>query len=317
MTRAWLKPLGLLLALVAAAAFVRYASHALAGTDVSALLNRRVIAACSALTLLYALLIPTSAIAWRWLLRTMGGSIEYTKALGIMALTQFGKYLPGNVAQHIGRVALLNRQGVAMPTVLFSIAYEMLLTMVACAHLGALTFLWAPPAALAARSIAQWRFPLIVFVTLGAVIALLAAPRLAAWLARRRGGAKEALSRLHLDVPTVAGCYAIYAANFLIVGAGLWLVSRVLTPTGAAPGVVFLTGAFAGSWILGFMAPGAPAGLGIREALLSAWLSGSMQASEIVVLVVILRIATSLGDLLNFLIGGILLRHDARAKHSA
>lgn len=317
MSRAWLKPLGLLLALVAAAAFIRYANRALTGADLSALLNRRVIAACAALTLLYALLIPTSAVAWRWLLRTMGSTIGYTKTLGIMAVTQFGKYLPGNVAQHIGRVALVNRQGIAMPTVLFSIAYEMLLTLVACAHLGALTFLWAPPAALAAREIAQWRLPLIVLITLGAVIALLAAPRLAAWLTRRRGGAKEAVSRLHLDVPTVAGCYAIYAANFFIVGTGLWLVSHVLAPGGAAPGVVFLTGAFAGSWILGFMAPGAPAGLGIREALLSAWLSGSMPAREIVVLVVILRIATSLGDLLNFLMGGILLRHDARAKSAA
>jgi hypothetical protein len=62
-----------------------------------------------------------------------------------------------------------------------------------------------------------------------------------------------------------------------------------------------MTGAFAGSWILGFVAPGAPAGLGIREAILSAWLSGSLPPAQIVLLVIALRIATTLGDLFNFM----------------
>ena len=314
MTRAWFKPLGILLALVAAAAFIRYANHALAGKDLSVLLDTRVMAACAALTLLYALLIPTTAAAWQWLLGTMGQPIDYRGALGILAVTQFGKYLPGNVAQHIGRAALAHRQGVAMPVALFSMAYEMLLTLVACAHLGALTFLWAPPAALAAWKITHWRLPLIVLITFTAVAALVAAPRLAVMLSRRRGGSSETLPRLHLDASTIAGCYGIYVVNFLIVGIGLWLVACGLTKQGATPGIFFLTGAFAGSWILGFMAPGSPAGLGIREALLSAWLSGSMSASQIVVLVVALRIATSLGDLLNFLIGGMLLRRIPRRE---
>lgn len=315
MKRAWFRLFGLLLALTAAVAFVRYAHHALAGKDLSALLDHRVMAACLALTLLYALLIPTTAAAWKWLLGTMARPIAYAKALGILAMTQFGKYLPGNIAQHIGRVALVHQQGVALPIALVSVAYEMLLTLVACAHLGALTFLWAPPAALASWQITHWRLPLIVIITLGAAAALAIAPRAATWLAGHRSEAGADIPRLHLDIPTVAGCYGIYVANFLLVGTGLWLVAEALmAPTGAPPGLLFLTGAFAGSWILGFMAPGAPAGLGIREALLSAWLSGSMPASQIVVLVVALRIATSLGDLLNFLIGGMLLRRVSQGQ---
>lgn len=318
MKRVWFRLAGLLLALAAAVAFIRYAHHALIGKDLSALLDRQVMTSCLALTLLYALLIPTTAAAWKWLLGTMAQPIAYAKALGILAMTQFGKYLPGNVAQHIGRVALVHRQGVALPVALVSIAYEMLLTLVACAHLGALTFLWAPPAALANWQITHWRLPLIVVITIGAAAALAVAPRTATWLANRRSEATTDIPRLHLDIPTVAGCYGIYVANFFLVGIGLWLVAVALTKsTGAPPGFLFLTGAFAGSWILGFMAPGAPAGLGIREALLSAWLSGSMPASQIVLLVVALRIATSLGDLLNFLAGSVLLRSASQGKAQA
>jgi hypothetical protein len=301
---------GLLLAFAAAVAFVRYAHHALAGKDLSALLGSRVMVSCLALTLLYALLIPTTAAAWKWLLDTMAQPIAYSKAFGILAMTQFGKYLPGNIAQHIGRVALVHRQGIALPVALVSVAYEMLLTLVASAHLGALTFLWGPPAALASWQITHWRLPLILIITLGAAAALAVAPYAANWLASRRTEVATAIPRLHLNIPTVAKCYGIYIANFLLVGGGLWLVAKALMePANASPGLLFLTGAFAGSWILGFLAPGAPAGLGIREALLSAWLSGSMPAEQIVVLVVALRIATSLGDLLNFLAGSMLLRH--------
>jgi uncharacterized membrane protein YbhN (UPF0104 family) len=81
--------------------------------------------------------------------------------------------------------------------------------------------------------------------------------------------------------------------------------------------VVFLTGAFASSWILGFLAPGAPAGLGIREAILSAWLSGALPPAQVVMLVVALRIATSVGDLLNFMLGSAWLRHAHRIGNTA
>jgi uncharacterized membrane protein YbhN (UPF0104 family) len=93
-----------------------------------------------------------------------------------------------------------------------------------------------------------------------------------------------------------------------MIGYGLWLVAGSLTPAGVlVPGPVFFIGAFASSWILGFVAPGAPAGLGIREAMLSAWLSGVLPPVEVVLLVVALRIATTLGDLINFIWGSVVL----------
>jgi hypothetical protein len=303
-----LRLLGWLFALAAALYFLRYASHALSGRDLSGLLDRHVLTSMTVMTVLYMLLIPSTAAAWTWLLGAMGQPARYEKMLPILATTQFGKYLPGNVAQHIGRVALATRNGVQLPAALFSIAYELLLMLVACAHLSALTLLWAPPAALANWKVTEYRGPLLIVVTVGAVMALLLAPKVAAWLtrlrAKRNGEMRVGPISLHLDVRTVAACYVTYALNFCLVGAGLWLVSRALLSDAAAtPSWVFLTGAFASSWILGFVAPGAPAGLGVREALLSAWLSGSLPAAQVVLLVVSLRIATSLGDLLNFALG--------------
>jgi hypothetical protein len=310
MTKQLVRWLGLLLALAAGIYFVLYAHRALAGKDLSGLLDSNVLIATTAMTVLYILLIPTTALAWTWLLRAMEQQVSYKRMLPILATTQFGKYLPGNVAQHIGRIALATGAGVQLPAALFSVAYEMLLMLVACAHISALALLWAPPAALSQWTLAEYRLPLLAVVTLGAITALLLAPRLASLLARyranRRGTHDYVPPKLHLNVTTVVTCYAIYAINFCLVGGGLWLVTHALLlgslPT---PSLTFLIGAFAGSWVLGFIAPGAPAGLGIREAILSTWLSGALPAAQIVLLIVALRIATTLGDLINLIAGSI------------
>jgi len=307
-----LKGLGLLLALVAGGYFVVYAHRALAGKDLSALLDSRVLVATVCLTLLYTLSILTTALAWARLLRAMHQPAGLARLLPILATTQFGKYLPGNVAQHIGRIALARGMGVQMSPALLSVAYELLLALVASAHIGALTLLWAPPAALLQLQITQYRVPLLIVVTVGALAALLLAPRIAIWVTRLRNAApKEVIAaptRLHLDPATIGSCYALYASSFVMIGYGLWLVAGSLTPAGVlVPGPVFFIGAFASSWILGFVAPGAPAGLGIREAMLSAWLSGVLPPVEVVLLVVALRIATTLGDLINFIWGSVVM----------
>lgn len=309
-----LRVLGILLALAAGIYFVLYAHKALAGKDLSALLDGKVLLAGTCLTLLYALSIFTTAIAWTLLLRSMLQPARFGRLLPILATTQFGKYLPGNVAQHIGRIALARSAGVQLPPAVFSVAYELLLALVASAHIGALTLLWSPPAALLTWRITEYRLPLLVAVTVFAVAALWLAPSFAVWLGRLRAGQRSELesapARLHLDPTTVVACYALYACGFAMIGVGLWLVAHVLTgPTAHVPSVLFFVGAFASSWILGFIAPGAPAGLGIREAMLSAWLSGVLAPVDVVLLVVTLRIATTLGDLLNFAWGSVFMLH--------
>ncbi|NII12132.1 lysylphosphatidylglycerol synthase domain-containing protein [Oleiagrimonas sp. C23AA] len=316
-----LKVLGLVLAIGAGVYFVLYAHRALAGKHLSTLLNGSTLLALLGLIALYALLIPTTVVAWKWLLRTMQQSAGYTRLLAIMATTQFGKYLPGNVAQHIGRVALARQLDIPLSALLFSMAYEMLLMLVACSHVSAITLLWAPPGSMAHWSIMQYRLPLFVAVTLGAAVALMLAPRIAAWLARyrarKRGDADYTAPQLRLTPAAVLGCYLIYALNFCLVGIGLWLVAHALLDgTAPTPSLVFLTGAFASSWILGFLAPGAPAGLGVREAILSAWLADRLPPAQIVLLVVALRIATTTGDLLNFTWGSALMARLRLREHA-
>jgi uncharacterized membrane protein YbhN (UPF0104 family) len=64
-----------------------------------------------------------------------------------------------------------------------------------------------------------------------------------------------------------------------------------------------LTTAFALAWVVGFVTPGAPAGLGVREAVLLLLLAHGMGAANASLLILTLRIATTLGDMLCFILG--------------
>lgn len=311
----WLRVLGITLALIAGSYFVVHAHKALAGRDLSTLLDIKVLIASGLLTVCYALAIPITALGWLWILRMLGQPAGYGHLAPVLAVTQFGKYLPGNIAQHIGRVALVKPGSATMSAVILSMVYETLLSVVVCAHIGTLTLLWALPPELAEWDVIKFRQPLVVLITVFAIAVLSAVPkvasRVAAHRSKKRGAplADERPRNLRWNV--VIGCYALYALNIALTGGGLWLVAKALMgPNQPVPSILFMTGAFASTWILGFLAPGSPAGLGVREGILSAWFSAVMPASQAIMLILMLRVATTLGDLINFAWGSVVM-----AKH--
>lgn len=307
------KAAGLILASVASGYFVIHAHRALDGKDLSILLNGKVLAAMATLTLLYSASILTTGAAWSLQLRAMHQPHQYPRFLAILAITQFGKYLPGNVGQHIGRVALAGNHGVGLGAAILSVGYELLLALVASAHIAAIALLLNPPPNLINSELLRHRWLLLGLVMTGAAGALALAPHVAAWFVRLRApsgneGPPCPANTLRLDVKTILASYSMYASGVAIIGIGVWLVAQTVVSSGVSvPSAFFFIGAFACSWILGFAAPGAPAGLGVREAALSVLLSSVMPATEVVVLVVALRIATTVGDLLNFCWGSALL----------
>src|SRR5690606_31191651 len=98
-------------------------------------------------------------------LRNLDSPMRFGLANAILATTQFGKYLPGNVAHHLGRVVLAKKHGVSTGNTVMSMSYEILLTLLACAHVSAITLLWEPPGALADWPLANHRGLLIAIVT--------------------------------------------------------------------------------------------------------------------------------------------------------
>ena len=292
---------GIVLAVLALAYFARHAARTLKGQDLSSLFEGPGLWGMVALTALYAASIATTAAAWRWQLADVGHRASYGWTITVLAVTQFGKYLPGNVGHHVGRAGLAMQAGIRMPAALLTIGYELLLAIVAAAHLCAFGLLLWPPAALAGQAWLEHRWTLLALVSAGAVAGLLLAPRLVAVLSALRGGDRGDARAFALGPRTIAGSYAMYVAGQVAIGFGLWALALALVPEGGAvPSALFFIGAFATSWIAGLVVPGAPAGLGVREVVLTAWLGDALPPDTAVLLELALRVATTLGDALNF-----------------
>ncbi|RLA38938.1 MAG: hypothetical protein DRR42_27955, partial [Gammaproteobacteria bacterium] len=61
---------------------------------------------------------------WGQLLRGVKESLPAKVALSIVFLSQVAKYVPGNVAHHVGRVVLAKRYGLGMTNTLFTMFME-------------------------------------------------------------------------------------------------------------------------------------------------------------------------------------------------
>ena len=70
------------------------------------------------------------------------------------------------------------------------------------------------------------------------------------------------------------------------------------------------------SWFIGFITPGSPAGLGIRELMLAKTIGQSIPASDLACIVFLSRVISVLADIIYFLISLAKSNHLIRIKPS-
>lgn len=256
----------------------------------------------AATTLLWVGNILVGAVIWRGLLTDLDHRLPWPACLTIYGMAQFGKYLPGNVGHHLGRVMLARYAGVpataTMQTILIEITWGIGVAS-SIALLGLAHFLVGDIEALAGALLVLLVITMLVpWVSLWFVNTFL--PGLAVRLAH---GGQIAPPR----PGTMAWVSLLYLLSFLTVALLLDLHARYLFGAGESHFLI-LASIFAWSWIAGYVTPGAPAGLGVREAILVSSLTPIYGAGTAIGLSLSLRAVTTLGDGLAFLIA-LAVRH--------
>jgi hypothetical protein len=188
-----------------------------------------------------------------------GIAIGYVDATRLYNLSQLGKYLPGSIWQFVGRAAAYrNRLGAGYGQIRDSLLTESLWTVGGAFVIGALL-----------GGVPLWRFlkdkapaGLLWWLAGLAVVAISAALALFLW--RRT----ELLRYLKSAIPTPRALL-VQSGIWLLLGLSFWILVRAC---GMGAGLSFSIGLFAGGFALGFLVPFAPAGLGIRDAVLTVGL---------------------------------------------
>ncbi|HEX5952021.1 MAG TPA: hypothetical protein VFY94_02485, partial [Rhodanobacteraceae bacterium] len=128
--------LGLLGALLVTAWFVVYVVRSLRGHDFSAYATPRAAIGIALATLLWSCGAPLLALAWHGLLDGLHVNRTRRELFGIVGVTQFAKYVPGNVAQYIGRVGMSLGRGIPARPLAVTLILETLLVIAAAVVVG-------------------------------------------------------------------------------------------------------------------------------------------------------------------------------------
>lgn len=241
---------------------------------------------------LYITMLLAGSAAWFLLLRSAGAQTTLRAVLTVWGLGQIGKYLPGNIGQYLGRAALAREYGIPLHKSALTLVFETSGLIVTAAAISVLT---GSPAA------HPWK---IALLAAGALVA----PFLLVYILERwfAGALQKRLGVTHLPHPSVATlgtCLALYAVCFLSGGFAFDQLARGLFGAGSDTSWLRVVPAFALSWVAGFVTPGAPAGLGVREALLVGGTASLYGPGTALSTALAFRLMTVLGDGLAFLAG--------------
>ncbi len=245
----------------------------------------------AAAIVIYCLACFALARGWRSLLLAMTHSIPLNQVTRwIYARSQIAKYLPGNVLHIAGRHLLGKQFGVGHQ----ALAYAALLELICLS--GCALLVSVPGVLFAGTELPQINGAVIISVIVLLLAGLWLLPRLL----------NNVFKRIQLEPVTIDRNFIgqliratlFYLLFFLLAG---WVIVALVIPLRDAlslSDMAYLLLAFAMSWLVGFITPGAPSGIGVREAALVLMLRGLLGVDGATLLAVLLRVATVGGDLL-------------------
>ena len=208
--------------------------------------------------------------------------MDFPTAARLYNLSQLGKYLPGSIWQFVGRAAAYRGRGAEYGQIRDALLVESLWIVAGSALVGLV--LTGPGVVDIVTgslnpTIAWWLAGAVSLCVVGGTAGLVWKRELAARYVR-------------LSLPSVR-VLAVQAGIWSSLGLAFWVLARAC---GFDISPVFATGLFAAGYAMGFLVPFAPAGLGVRDGILTLGLLPYIPAGEALAVTILARLVYLLVD---------------------
>ena len=227
------------------------------------------------------------SLAWTIQVKAKYHNFQFLTSFRIIALTQVAKYLPGNIGHYVGRYYLskdlINKQDFAytllVENILFALS-SLIIGLIYLYYFDIFTFINLK--SLTTFGLIAFLFMIIVFLFI------------------KR--ARKKIDILKNDKVTLAKVFLIFLSLPFLGGLTIYILIPVVKADANIPYLLCVSG-FALSFLLGFIVPGAPGGIGVREYAFTMLLGpfiGNIFALEVILIV---RLLSIISDILLFFSG--------------
>lgn len=225
-------------------------------------------------------------LSWQKILQHLELDITFQMATRIFGKSQLAKYVPGNIFHFVGRQVHGHVENLPAWPLAKSAAWEVGVLVVAGTFF---VFLLIP------AYLPDFSLTLILF--LFSAVVLFSAFIFREWFSPSLSYALM-LNTIFLLISSLIFC----AVLFLTVSKGIFEAEDIVT----------FSGAYVIAWLAGFVSPGAPAGVGIREFVLYSILRTKLTESDLLSAILLARMVTVCGDLVFYLFAQSLTRADPK-----
>jgi len=198
-------------------------------------------------------------LTWKVLLAGLGERISLLNSVAVLAVSQIGKYVPGKLWFTVGRMYLAKKHGVSEAKTAVSTVMEIALSLLGAVLLFGMAIALVPRGMIPAR--AYLAFLLVPFCIIAVYPPILTrvTALILKWL-------HQPTFEIRMTFRQLLGVLGLYFLMWVVQGVGCYLLIRSFYPLRLSH-LPMVAGAFALSWILGFIVLVSPAGLGIREGI--------------------------------------------------
>lgn len=260
---------------------------------------------------IYGLICILLAFGWHHMLSMLDHSVGFSKAYSIYARSQIGKYLPGNVFHYAGRQVMGRSAGLRHNALLTATTYETLFLITASVGVTV--------AGIPALNMGPSHKKIIFIVGVLVIVCIFTS----VWLFRPFALKFPAVSKYLGNLPNfhtrdwisfVFTPLTTYVVFFLLLGTLISAMASIsFSLVFSIKQMVIFSALYAASWTLGFLTPGCPGGIGIREGVLTAGLMQFVEPSSALSLAFGLRAVTISGDIFFYFTSHISLKKANRS----
>lgn len=228
-----------------------------------------------------------SAALWGRLVVDLGGPrLPVAEAVRVFMVANLGRYVPGKVWQIAGLAALAQRRGVPAPTAMGAAVLGQGIALVAATLVGLGALLAAPAET---RAWAAMAAGLVVLLAVAGLLPPVFRRVSGLWFRMARTEAPPGLGSVH-----AVRWLTLYTLNWVLYALSFWVLAVSLGHRGDP---VAVGSAFAAAYVLGYLVLFAPAGVGVREGFLVAFLSPVTGPGFGAVIALVSRVWTTLVEL--------------------